>query len=1382
VAQLSSLPIGPATKGQEKRIVVNADLCRTGGKHTFRALIDNGAQLNLISQRVVRELDMEGLDLPKPTAKYLNDQRLQIHKAHDLKLSVVDEIGKWKRKSQRFWGADIGGYDLILGWDWLEAMDPLISFTRGTFMWNEKRSDEKMSREKKDLFLAAIENGEVGIMMEDGTTIGAALDEGENPLDYVDVETAKPVRIPWETYAARNSRDQDPTCTPTDEPWYVGAIAQYDQWLKATQAPTTETEGLPKVYQEYADVFSEEGAAILARHGVQDHAIDLEPHTMPPQLGLYNLSQDELRILREYLDAALKKGWIRHSKSPSAAPILFVPKKDGAHRLCVDYRGLNKITIKNRYPLPLISELLDRLGHAKIFSKLDLRDAYHRLRIKEGDEWKTAFKTRYGLFEYMVMPFGLANAPATFQAYIHKALGHLVDSICIVYLDDILIYSKNEEEHVKHVKMVLQRLRDYALFAKPSKCTFHTEEVEFLGFVVTTDGVTMDAKRVRSIREWPAPTTHREVQVFLGFANFYRRFVWNYSALARPLNKLLAGGEVDKSKKKNRVIRGPFKWGPAEQESFDALRNAFTSAPLLRHFDPALPIMVITDASDAAQGGILLQPSEEDPTQKHWHPVAYHSKSFTQPEVRYNVFEKELTAISECFKVWRHYLEGSTHVIRVQSDHHNLQSVMKPGYKLTARSGRIAERLAVFDFQIEYKKGSTNPADGLSRRPDYFAGFKEGTKHDALQGLLPMLQQKLQVKEFQDSSELAKPLRFGRDPHAKGVSVQNPRPDPAEKVIASVFQHSTAETIDHTCCGDLRPVRPRFVAGTEGGHLLVSRIAAAMAAQDETALDPSPESLLDFIREVQQKDAFVKNLVAEPAAGYEQDAHGLVRFNGKVVVPRSASLRNEILMRNHDDQVAGGHYGVARTVELIARKYHWKGLTPDVKTYIKECDVCQRVKPRHHKPYGELQPLPIPYGPWKHLSMDFVTGLPASKGFDGRTYDSVLVVVDRFSKYVRYIPCGKDIDASALAELFMNRVVLDAPGGCPDSLITDRGSVFTSAFWATFCHCLRVKHRMSTAFHPQTDGQTERLNQQLEAHLRIYCSYEQENWAMLLYTAQFAHNTKVHAGSHKSPCELSTGVQPGIPDGVPEVSQIDQDLPLRGGARDDKLKRSAREFLANRLSDFKIAREHLEHAQKLQSKYHNRTTLPKHFDVGEKVLLSARNIQTRRPHRKLDSKWFGPFEIKNRKGMQAYELVLPPGMQRLHPTFHVSLLEPYHARAGYEPGPVPMLLDVNEYDDTDVATGQHYEIEKIVAHKHDREGPLFRARWLGWSQEHDEWFRESDLEAAEEVLQAYKAAHPDWAKAAGISHANRSTNATLSRPQRVAKRQASSKVLRNPRK
>src|SRR5699024_7240143 len=230
-------------------------------------------------------------------------------------------------------------------------------------------------------------------------------------------------------------------------------------------------------YADFEDVASEINAGILAPHQTHDHDIVLKPGTTPPHRQIYNLSEKELRVLREYIETALNKGWIRPSTSPAGAPIIFVPKKDGSLRLCVDYRGLNAITAKNRYPLPLVSEILDRLSSAKIYTKLDLRDAYHRIRIKEGCEWMTAFRTRYGHFEYTVMPFGLANAPATFQAYVNRALSDLLDVCCIVYLDDILIFSNSEEEHVCHVREVLARLRKFRLYIKASKCEFHTTRV-----------------------------------------------------------------------------------------------------------------------------------------------------------------------------------------------------------------------------------------------------------------------------------------------------------------------------------------------------------------------------------------------------------------------------------------------------------------------------------------------------------------------------------------------------------------------------------------------------------------------------------------------------------------------------------------------------------------------------------------------------------------------------------------------------------------------------------------------------------------------------------------------------------------------------------------
>ena len=277
---------------------------------------------------------------------------------------------------------------------------------------------------------------------------------------------------------------------------------------------------------------------------------------------------------------------------------MFVPKKDGTLCLCVNYWALNRITIKNRYPLPLIGELIDRLLGAKIFTKLDLKDAYHRIRIKAGDEWKTAFRTRYGHFEYLVMPFGLTNAPATFQAYINKALSGLLDTICVVYLDDIVVYSNDYEAHTHHVRMVLERLREYELYINLKKCSFHVTSIDFLGFIVSVDGVSMEKSRVDAIREWPYPTTFREVQVFLGTANFYRRFIIHYLRVILLITNLLKGS-------KNGKKPGPFVFGEAAKQAMDRLKDLFTSAPILIHFCWELRIHLETDASGFALGAII---------------------------------------------------------------------------------------------------------------------------------------------------------------------------------------------------------------------------------------------------------------------------------------------------------------------------------------------------------------------------------------------------------------------------------------------------------------------------------------------------------------------------------------------------------------------------------------------------------------------------------------------------------------------------------------------------------------------------------------------------------------------------------------------------------
>ncbi|KAH0608011.1 uncharacterized protein H6S33_002063 [Morchella sextelata] len=330
-------------------------------------------------------------------------------------------------------------------------------------------------------------------------------------------------------------------------------------------------ETLPFWLHGFLKVFLPSEADKLPPHRSYDHAIDLEPGKQPPWGPVYSLSEAELKVLREYLDKMLRLGKIRPSKSPAGAPILFVKKKDGSLRLCVDYRGLNRVSIKNRYPLPLMDELRDRVAGAVIFSKIDLKEGYNLIRIKDGDEWKTAFRTRYGHFEYLVMPFGLANAPATFQNMMNDALREFLDQGVVVYLDDILIYSKSREEHRELVGKVLSRLQEYNLVANPKKSFFELTEIEFLGYILAPAGVTMALDKVMSVTNWQAPRSVKEVQIFMGFANFYRRFIHNFSGVCKPITDCLRGDAKN------------FVWSMTAQAAFEKLKTLFTCYGHAKH-------------------------------------------------------------------------------------------------------------------------------------------------------------------------------------------------------------------------------------------------------------------------------------------------------------------------------------------------------------------------------------------------------------------------------------------------------------------------------------------------------------------------------------------------------------------------------------------------------------------------------------------------------------------------------------------------------------------------------------------------------------------------------------------------------------------------------
>ena len=417
---------------------------------------------------------------------------------------------------------------------------------------------------------------------------------------------------------------------------------------------------------------------------------------------IYSLSPQKLDALWEYLEENLQKGFIQESQSSAEYSILFVPKSDGLLRLCVNYWALNNITVKNSYPLPLISELQDWFQGAQWFTKFDISGAFNQIHIKEGDEWKTAFWMRSELYEYLVMPFELTNVPATFQTFINNVLREYLDQFMVVYLNNILIYFKTKEQHVQHVCKVLQALQDAGLQVKPEKSLFHSKEVHFLGFIVTPEGLQMNPEKIQSVVEWPVLKNVKEVQFFLGFVNFYRKFIEKYSKITSPLTEL-----IRKDQK--------FKWSPEAQKAFNELKKRFTSQSILVSFNPEKPITLETDALDRAIEACISQSDNKECLQ----PVAFYSRKFSSAEMSYEIHDKELLAIIDTFKQWHMYLKELKHEVQVYSDHKNLLYFITMKV-LNWRQVHWSEELSQYNFRIHYWKGSENAkADALSQWADY---------------------------------------------------------------------------------------------------------------------------------------------------------------------------------------------------------------------------------------------------------------------------------------------------------------------------------------------------------------------------------------------------------------------------------------------------------------------------------------------------------------------------------------------------------------------------------------------------------------------------------------------------------------------------------------
>jgi transposase InsO family protein len=727
------------------------------------------------------------------------------------------------------------------------------------------------------------------------------------------------------------------------------------------------------------------------------------------------------------------------------------------------------------------------------------------------------------------------------------------------------------------------------------------EETEFLGHVLTKHGIKMNAGLVKAIQEWPTPRRQRHVMQFLGLCQYYHQHIDHYADLALPLTTLLAASST-------------FHWDQAQQDSFEALKKAVTTAPILHIFDPALFTAVETDASGFAVGAVLFQ-RDADGTS---HPVAYTSRKMNAAERNYPTHEQELLAVVHALKTWRYYLDG-THFI-VYTDHATLRHFpTQPN--LTRRQARWMELFQEYDFDFRYKPGKDNIVpDALSRRPDY-----QWTAQDLFQ---------------------LHNLTIDFDPDTKRRFVELYPKDPQLGPLLEQYRNSSPKSRYYVDDG-----------------LLWTRIAGSI----------------------------------------------------RLCVPQDPTLRTLLLHDHHDAPIAG-HLGFDKTYDALRRTYFWPRMARDTKAYVNSCEQCQRNKPILHHKAGLFTPLEIPSQRWETVSMDFIVQLPKT----AHGYDAITVFVDKLSKQVHFCASHTTDSAADVARLFFDQVF--RLHGMPRAFISDRDTKFTSKFWMALTKLLGIKQNMSTAFHPQSDGQTERANRTLEEMLRSYISYHQRDWDKFLSMMEFAYNNSINPTTGVSPFLLNQGFHPLVPASL--ISPTTTPAP------------AVADFIQQQSSVLALAQDAIAQAQLQQKHYADKFHQPVSFTVGDMVLLSTEHISAaahaNRPSKKLEPNFVGPFKIIEAINDNAFKLDLPSSMHQ-HPVFNADLLKPYKPSPSMfpdrtPPRPPPILVDDNE----------EYEVDDILDYKIIRGSPKWLVKWKGYPLDDATWEPKRALKNAHDILSAFE--------------------------------------------
>jgi transposase InsO family protein len=879
--------------------------------------------------------------------------------------------------------------------------------------------------------------------------------------------------------------------------------------------------------------------------------------------------------------------------------------------------------------------------------------------MAEEDQDKTAFRCPFGTFAFKVMPLGLKNASKTFQRMVEYVLRDFIGKSVIVFIDDILVYSNTKEEHEITLRNVLKTMKENELYLKTKKCEFFRKEVTFLGHVISHNKVSMDPKKIQIVREWGQLETKKDVQRFLGFTNFYRRFIRNFAKIANPLNKLLVN-TPDKAK---------ITMNEEAQKAQQELIEAVTCGPTLTMFDSSKELKVVTDASKEGMGAILMQREDE----KIWKTVEFQSRALdgdrTKQTGEYSLAPRdlELCAISYALDKFRQYLAGNK--FTVASDHKSL-SRLETSKINSGRLARILEQLAEFDFRIEYNEGTSaiiTVADALSRLPKHRKVAEEIEEKE-----------KSRTEKHEHECELFEILGL-------------------EEETTEKKQWGTAIL--------------------ETDKKLLQEIKNALL-EDTTFKD----IITILQRTEKEKDYKPPKDMAFKVSNYRWDndeglLYRILANKEKLCIPDKGVLRINRILEAHDIPL-GGHFGREKTLANLANNFFWPGITTDVEDFVKSCINCQRNKAVRRAPIGLLYPHDRPQARWEQIALDFIVQLPTTR--TGK-YNAILTVVDFFSRRSHFIPCHANITAIGTAQLLREHVI--KIHGYPKRIVSDRGSIFTSEIWKELFRCLKAKQNLSSSYHPQTDGITEKENDIIENCIRAFTNYQQDDWNEYLPDFELAINAAISDSTGLSPYFLDTGYEPFLP---LSITREVENKPTDKTARD----------LIEKLDFIKTKTQILfAQAQEKQAKYANEKRRDIEFQEGDYVMLNSDfvydPIHTDRPSRKLANKWLGPFRIMKKISRVAYKLFIPKEDNiKVHPVIHIANLKQFNENPERfqqrEDFIVPQPIKDSEQESV-------YLVDDILDMRLFKRKKQFLIKWTGYDD--PTWEDESTLRASPEFNQ-----------------------------------------------